>query len=203
MRLLRHVVIAAGLAAPALAQTPKPGPAALPPTRAAELRRLVDGLTVTPRVLVVGMHPDDAPAELLAWLARGRHIETAYLSVTRGEAGRNENGNEMGSTLGAIRVREALAARRIDGARQFFTQAYDFGPARSADEVFKTWVRDSVVGDIVATIRSFRPQLIIGVYPDSITDGNAQHQALPILLDQAFTSSADPRRFPPKPFGMP
>ncbi len=205
MHFLRHLVLAAGLAAGAQAQmpAPQPGPATLPPARAAELRRLVDGLTVTPRVLVVGMHPDDAPTELLAWLARGRHIETAYLSVTRGEAGKNENGPEMGSTLGAVRVREALAARRIDGARQFFTQAYDFGPARSADEVFKIWVRDSIVGDIVTTIRSFRPQVIIGVFPDSITDGNAQHQALPILLDHAFTSSADPRRFPSKTFGMP
>jgi LmbE family N-acetylglucosaminyl deacetylase len=109
----------------------------------------------------------------------------------------------MGSTLGAVRVREALAARRIDGARQFFTQAYDFGPARSADEVFKTWVRDSVVGDIVTTIRSFRPHVIIGVFPDSITDGNGQHRALPVLLDHAFTSAADPRRFPPKTFGTP
>lgn len=203
MRFLRHVVLAAGLAAPAFSQTPRSGPASPSPARAVELRRFVDGLTVTPRVLVVGMHPDDAPTELLAWLAHGRHIETAYLSVTRGEAGRNENGPEMGSTLGAVRVREALAARRIDGARQFFTQAYDFGPARSAEEVFTTWVRDSVVGDIVTTIRSFRPHVIIGIYPDSITDGNAQHQALPILLDNAFTSSADPRRFPAKTFGMP
>ena len=126
--------------------------AAMPPSRTAGpagLRQLIDGLTTTSRVLVVGMHPDDEPSELLAWLSRGKHIETAYLSITRGEAGQNFTGSEGGSTLGAIRVQEALAARRIDGAHQYFTRAYDFGDARDANDVFKTWNRDSIVGDVI------------------------------------------------------
>src|SRR4051812_46739418 len=89
----------------------------------AELQRLVAGLTVTPRVLIIGMHPDDEPSSLMAWLSRGRHIETGYLSVTRGEAGQGFGGTESGSLLGAVRVQEALAARRLDGAKLFYTRA--------------------------------------------------------------------------------
>src|SRR6185312_10740259 len=91
------------------------------------LRRLIDGITVTPRVLLVGVNPDDVDPALIAWLARGHHVETGFLALTRGEAGQNYGGPEGGSTLGVIRVDEALAARRIDGGRQFFTRAIDSG----------------------------------------------------------------------------
>ena len=58
------------------------------PERGADaLRRSLDGLTTTARVLIVGMHPDDELPELSAYLSLGRHVETAYLSITRGEAG--------------------------------------------------------------------------------------------------------------------
>ena len=33
---------------------------------AAQLRRLVNGLTVTPRVLIIGAHPDDDDPQLIA-----------------------------------------------------------------------------------------------------------------------------------------
>ncbi len=56
---------------------------------AVRLHQLVNGLTVTPRVLIIGAHSDDDDPLLIAWLARGHGVETAYLSVTRGEAGDN------------------------------------------------------------------------------------------------------------------
>src|SRR5205085_6513244 len=102
---------------------------------AAQLHFVVNGLTVTPRVLVIGVHPDDEDSQLITWLARGRAIETGYLSLTRGEAGQNALGVEAGTALGALRTQELLAARRIDGAHQFFTRAYDFGPARDTTDV--------------------------------------------------------------------
>lgn len=178
---------------------------AMPPSRdasPAELQQLIAGLTTSSRVLVVGVHPDDEPSELLAWLSRGKHVETAYLSITRGEAAQNFTGPEGGSTLGALRVQEALAARRIDGAHQYFARAYDFGEARDAKDVFKTWNRDSIVGDVIAVIRAFRPQVIISTTPGTVTDGSGQHMALATIMADAFRMSADPRFTRPR-FGGP
>lgn len=170
---------------------------------AAALRDALDGMTTTARVLIVGMHPDDQRPELAVWLSRVHHVETAYLFVTRGESGLNLAGPESGPTLGAIRVAETMNARRIDGAHQFFSRAFDFGPARTADEALSIWNRDSVVAELVTTIRAFRPQVIIAVRGDSVPDGDGQHAALDTLVDHAFTSSADTARFPVSLAGAP
>ena len=94
---------------------------------AVALAEQMAGIGNTMRVLMIGAHPDDEDTRLLTWLARGRHVETAYLSLTRGDGGQNLIGNELGEALGVIRTEELLAARRIDGAHQYFTRAYDFG----------------------------------------------------------------------------
>jgi len=78
-------------------------------------------------VLYIGAHPDDENTALLATLAQDRCYRTAYLSITRGEGGQNLLGPEQGDMLGLIRTQELLAARRIDGAEQYFTRAIDFG----------------------------------------------------------------------------
>jgi hypothetical protein len=78
-------------------------------------------------VLYVAAHPDDENTQLIAALARGRRCRMAYLSVTRGDGGQNVLGPEFGDELGVIRTQELLAARRVDGGRQFFTRAIDFG----------------------------------------------------------------------------
>ena len=69
------------------------------------------GLGVNTRVLMIGAHPDDEDTNLIAWLSRGRHVETAYLSLTRGDGGQNVIGDELGELLGVIRTEELLAAR--------------------------------------------------------------------------------------------
>jgi LmbE family N-acetylglucosaminyl deacetylase len=171
--------------------------------RAAELYRLVQSLTVTPRVLVIGVHPEDADEQLLVWLARGRHIETAYLSLTRGESGDNFGGQESGASLAAIRTQEVLAARRIDGAQQYFTRAMDFGFARNAAEVFTRWDRDSIVADVVTVIRAFRPQVIVAAFNDSLRDGDGQHQALGAIVGDAIAGAANTRRFSGIDYGPP
>src|SRR6185312_12173925 len=68
----------------------------------------------TMRVLWIAAHPDDEDTNLIAWLARGRNVNTAYMSLTRGDGGQNLIGNELGEELGVIRTEELLAARRID-----------------------------------------------------------------------------------------
>ncbi len=79
------------------------------------------------RVLVVAAHPDDEDTALLTLVARGMGGESAYLSLSRGDGGQNLIGEELGTGLGVIRTQELNAARKLDGARQYFTRAYDFG----------------------------------------------------------------------------
>ena len=93
------------------------------------------------RVLVIGAHPDDEDTELLTVLVRGMGAEAAYLSLNRGEGGQNLIGPELGEALGLIRTEELLAARRLDGARQYFTRAYDFGYSKTLDETWTHWPR--------------------------------------------------------------
>src|ERR1043166_5280307 len=79
------------------------------------------------RLLMIAAHPDDEYTELLTVLVRGQGAEAAYLSLSRGEGGQDLIGPELGEELGLIRTEELLGARALDGARQYFTRAFDFG----------------------------------------------------------------------------
>ena len=155
--------------------------------------RQLDGVK---RVLMIGAHPDDEDSSLLATLARGMGVETAYLSLTRGDGGQNIIGPELGEGLGIIRTGELEAARVLDGGRQFFTRAFDYGFSRSAAEAFAHWPREEVLRDVVSVIRTFRPQVIISVWAGTPRDGHGQHEASGILANEAFDAAADPGRFP-------
>ena len=154
--------------------------------------RQVDGVK---RVLMIGAHPDDEDSSLLATLARGMGAETAYLSLTRGDGGQNIIGPELGEGLGIIRTGELEAARELDGGRQFFTRAFDYGFSKSAAEAFAHWPREEILRDVVTVIRTFRPQVIISVWAGTPRDGHGQHQASGILANEAFDAAADPFRF--------
>lgn len=170
---------------------------------AVSLDQRIRGLTVTARVLVVGAHPDDEDTRLIAWLSRGRSIETAYLSLTRGESGQNVAGYEVGDGLGAVRTAEVLEARKIDGAQQFFTRAFDFGYSRTADETFKHWPREAVLSDVVTVIRAFRPHVIIARYTGTPADGDGHHEASALLAREVFDVASDTTRFPVSRHGFP
>src|SRR5688572_10080467 len=160
------------------------------------LGELIAGLGTSARVLMVGAHPDDEDTQLIAFLARGRHVETAYLSLTRGDGGQNLIGNELGEGLGVIRTEELLAARRIDGAQQFFTRAYDFGFSKSAEETFEHWPKDSILKDVVTVVRAFKPHVIIAVFSGTPRDGHGHHQVSGILAREAYAVAAGTVRFP-------
>src|SRR5690348_13045724 len=136
----------------------------------------IAGFGTSARVLVIGAHPDDEDTQLITYLAKARHIETAYLSLTRGDGGQNLIGNELGPALGMIRTEELLAARRIDGGHQYFSRAYDFGFVKTLDETLNRWPKDSILSDAVAIVRAFRPQIIIAVFTGTPADGHGQHQ---------------------------
>ena len=185
-RLIAALAAAFTLASRALAQQ----------NGAAELGELVRGLGVNTRVLVIGAHPDDEDTQLITWLARGRQVETAYLSLTRGDGGQNLIGNELGEALGAIRTEELLAARRIDGGHQYFTRAYDFGFSKSAEETYKHWPKDSILRDVVSIVRDFRPHVIVAVFSGTPRDGHGHHQVSGLLAREAFDLAGDSVRMP-------
>src|ERR1019366_4649949 len=163
--------------------------------------QLVRGATVTSRVMMIAAHPDDEDTQLIAYLARGRRVETAYLSLTRGDGGQNLIGNELGEALGAIRTEELLAARRLDGGHQYFTRAFDFGFSKTAEETYKHWDHDSLLADVVTVIRSFRPQVVVAVFSGTPADGHGHHQASGILAREAYDAAADTVRFPGGKYG--
>ena len=148
------------------------------------------------RVLMIGAHPDDEDTELLTVLVRGMGAEAAYLSLNRGEGGQNLIGPELGEALGLLRTEELLAARRLDGARQYFTRAYDFGYSKSVDETWKHWPRDTILKDVVRIVRRFRPQIIVSVFSGTPRDGHGQHQAAGWSAHEAFQAAGDSTRFP-------
>ncbi|HXM37854.1 MAG TPA: PIG-L family deacetylase [Gemmatimonadales bacterium] len=150
------------------------------------------------RVLMIGAHPDDEDTQLLVLLSRGMGAQAAYLSLTRGEGGQNLIGPELGPELGVIRTEELLSARELDGARQFFTRAYDFGYSKSAEETFRFWPRDSILKDVVDVIRRFRPQIIVAVFSGTPADGHGHHQVSAIIARQAFDLLRDSAGGPAK-----
>jgi len=153
-------------------------------------------LDVVGSVLHTGAHPDDENSALLAWLARGEAVRTAYLSATRGEGGVNLLGTDLFEALGVIRTEELNGARRLDHAEQFFTPNYEFGFSKSADDTFTKWPRDQVLGDFVRVIRYFRPEIIISRFTGTARDGHGHHQVAGIITQEAFKVAADPSRFP-------
>ncbi|HMP88322.1 MAG TPA: PIG-L family deacetylase, partial [Lacibacter sp.] len=101
-----------------------------------------------------------------------------------------------GVELGMIRTQELLAARRIDGAEQFFTTAYDFGFSKSTDEALRIWNKEKILADVVWVIRRFQPDIIITRFPPDSRAGHGHHSASAVLAQEAFLAAADPKRFP-------
>ena len=167
-----------------------------PPADLVSIEQNFKKLDVLGSVLYVAAHPDDENTRLLAYLAQEKHYRTGYLSMTRGDGGQNLIGNEQSELLGLIRTQELLAARKVDGAEQFFTRANDFGFSKGPGETLKIWDKEKVLSDVVWVIRKFRPDVIICRFPTTGEGGHGHHTASAILAQEAFVAAADPNRFP-------
>lgn len=148
-------------------------------------------------LLHIAAHPDDENTALITYFAKGRGYRTAYLSLTRGDGGQNELGPEFDEKLGLARTHELLVARKLDGGRQFFTRAIDFGYSKSHDETLTFWDRKEVLGDVVRIIRKFRPDVIVTRFPiPPGSGGHGHHTASGILAVEAFKLAGDPKAYP-------
>jgi LmbE family N-acetylglucosaminyl deacetylase len=192
--LLGAAVFFSHVSAPA-SEAPAAGQAAGPAPNA--ILHELNSFRVMGTVLHVGAHPDDENTELIAWLSRDRGYRTAYLSVTRGDGGQNELGKDFDAQLGVLRTQELLAARRLDGGRQFFTRAIDFGYSKTPEETLRFWDHDQVLGDVVRVIRQFRPDVIVTRFPiPPGSGGHGHHTASAILAVEAFKLAGDPKAYP-------
>jgi LmbE family N-acetylglucosaminyl deacetylase len=162
----------------------------------AEILRQLHAFREMGSVLYIAAHPDDENTELIAYFARGRNYRTAYLSLTRGDGGQNVLGPEFGSEIGVIRTQELLAARRIDGGRQYFSRAVDFGFSKDYRETLRIWDRQQVLSDMVRVIREFRPDVLITRFSPIPGRTHGHHTASTVLALEAFKLAGDPKAFP-------
>src|SRR5262245_23192764 len=191
---LRPAVLLALLVAFASATFAETGPPAV--LDASGLQLALEKLTVVGSALYLAAHPDDENTAMLTWLENEKLVRTGYLSLTRGDGGQNLIGDEQGDLLGVIRTQELLAARRIDGAEQFFTRAVDFGYSKGPEETLEKWGHDAVLGDVVRVIRTFQPDVIVMRFPTTGEGRHGHHTASALLAVEAFEAAGDPTRYP-------
>ncbi len=165
------------------------------PLTSSEILQGIKKLNVVGSVLYIAAHPDDENTRLLTYLSKEKKLRTGYLSLTRGDGGQNLVGKEQAEQLGIIRTQELLAARRIDGAEQFFSRANDFGYSKNPEETFNFWNKDTILSDVVWIIRNFKPDVLICRFPTTGEGGHGHHTASAILGSEAFEAAADPTRF--------
>jgi LmbE family N-acetylglucosaminyl deacetylase len=173
-----------------------PGRAAVEPMSGPEILQQLKSFNNFGSVLYIAAHPDDENTLLIAYLARGRDYRTAYLSLTRGDGGQNVLGPEFGEELGVARTQELLAARRLDGGRQFFTRARDFGFSKDYLETLNIWDRRQVVADIVRVIRTYRPDVLITRFSPQPGNTHGHHTASAVLALEAFRLAGKATAFP-------
>jgi len=161
-----------------------------------EIYRDLQKLNVLGTVLYVAAHPDDENTRLISYFSNHSHAQTYYLSLTRGDGGQNLLGSDLKEALGLIRTQELLKARSIDGGQQRFTRAIDFGYSKSPEETLSIWNKDSVLNDMVWTIRNLKPDVIINRF-DHRTSGttHGHHTSSAMLSFEAFDMASNPNLF--------
>ncbi|MHA2182832.1 MAG: PIG-L family deacetylase, partial [Promethearchaeota archaeon] len=161
-----------------------------------EIYKKIKKLNVLGGALYIAAHPDDENTRLITYLSNAELINTAYLSLTRGDGGQNSIGPEQSELLGVLRTQELLSARKVDGGTQFFTRVMDFGYSKSVDETLNIWDRKEILEDVIWIIRKFRPDVIITRFPADQRAGHGQHETSAIVAHEAFDLAADPSVFP-------
>jgi LmbE family N-acetylglucosaminyl deacetylase len=153
----------------------------------ADLHLAIKKLNVLGSVLYVAAHPDDENTRMISYLRNEKHYDVTYLSITRGDGGQNLIGPEMRELLGVLRTQELLMARSVDGGKQLFTRANDFGFSKSPDETLRFWEKEKVLADVVWAFRKAQPDVVINrFYHDKKYDTHGHHTASAMLSVEAF-----------------
>ncbi|NNL03159.1 MAG: PIG-L family deacetylase, partial [Eudoraea sp.] len=147
--------------------------------------------------LYIAAHPDDENTRLISYLSNEVKARTGYLSITRGDGGQNLIGKELRELLGVLRTQELLAARSVDGGKQFFTRANDFGYSKHPSETLEIWDKEAVLGDVVWVLRNFKPDVIVNRF-DHRTPGSTHghHTSSAMLSIEAFDLVNDVNAYP-------
>ncbi len=163
----------------------------------ADIHDAMKKLSVLGSALYLAAHPDDENTRLISYLSNELRVNTAYLSLTRGDGGQNLIGPEISELLGVIRTEELLMARSVDGGKQFFSRANDFGYSKHSDETLEIWNKDEVLSDVVWTIRNFQPDIIINRF-DHTSAGktHGHHTSSAILSFEAFDLAGNKNAYP-------
>lgn len=165
-------------------------------TDATSIEKYLYQLRSPAAVLYVAAHPDDENTRVITWLANAKGVRTGYFSFTRGDGGQNLIGSEIRDVLGYIRTHELMAARAIDGGEQFFSSANDFGFSKTPEETYRFWDKKKVLGELVYTIRKFRPSVIITRFSPTRGKTHGHHTASAQLAMEAFEISGDSSQYP-------
>ncbi len=152
----------------------------------------IEKLNVLASAMYIAAHPDDENTRLITYLTHHDKAYTNYLSLTRGNGGQNLISNELGTDLGIIRTNELWNARNIDGGKQFFSTADDFGFSKHPKEAFEKWDKDLLLKQMVYMIRKEQPDVIVNRF-DHRTEGNTHghHTASAQLSKEAFRLAND------------
>ncbi|MEG1265986.1 MAG: PIG-L family deacetylase [Myroides sp.] len=152
----------------------------------------IEKLNVLASAMYIAAHPDDENTRLITYLTHHDKAYTNYLSLTRGNGGQNLISNELGTDLGIIRSNELWNARNIDGGKQFFSTADDFGFSKHPKEAFEKWDKDLLLKQMVYMIRKEQPDVIVNRF-DHRTEGttHGHHTASAQLSKLAFNLAND------------
>ncbi|HYC76350.1 MAG TPA: PIG-L family deacetylase, partial [Planctomycetota bacterium] len=150
-------------------------------------------------LLMVTAHPDDEDNALAALLRRRHGVRVVLWTMTRGEGGQNEIGDEQGEALALLRDAELEAAHRFDGIEQFpydrdVPPFPDFGYSFSWAETMEKWAPARPgLGASRAVLQRVRPEVVLVMDPD--WDGGGQHhQASAVLMLEECVLERNPWR---------
>lgn len=152
-----------------------------------DIHQSIKKLNVLGSVLYMAAHPDDENQRFISYCANYKYFDVTYLSLTRGDGGQNLIGPELRELLGVLRTEELLAARSIDGGKQRFSRANDFGYSKNPEETTTIWDRNAVLSDVVWAIRDVQPDVIVNrFHHDKKFPNHGHHTTSAMMSVEAF-----------------